>query len=62
MKKLFNKLKKHSNDVTFENKDVKMGFDFINFLTKKGVSPLSLLGDKDLTNNYLEEFKNERID
>lgn len=60
MKKLFNRLKKHSDDVGFETNDVNMGFDFINFLIKQGVSPLSLLGNKELTNKYLEKFNNER--
>lgn len=62
MKKIFNKLKIHSNDVVFENNDLVMGFDFMNFIIKKGVSPLSLLGNKELTNKYLEEYNNERID
>lgn len=62
MKNLFNRLKKHSSDVDIKKDDLSMGFGFMNFLIKKGVSPLSILGNKDLTNNYLEEYKNERID
>lgn len=62
MKKLFNKKHKNNINVDIKNDDLSMGFDFMNFLNKKGVSPLSIIGNKDLTNEYLEEFKKERID
>lgn len=62
MKKLFNIKHKIKIDSDIKNDDLSMGFDFFNFLMSKNVSLLSIIGNKDLTNKYLEEFKNERID